>query len=123
MWNYPQMYYFNSPQVFNLFKPKSKALAKQNKKDTAQSFNHVNSSISYEFNSPDILTIDPVASEESFIEEIFETYGQSLGQVMVSTGLALIVPEGTELFVPITLIDEVIGFTLIVGGIIFQLIY
>ena len=113
MWNYPQMYYFGSAQIFELYQ--SKSSKRKIRKDSQQLF-------SYEFNAPDVLTTDPT-QDESWVEEIFIAHGQSLGQVMVSTGLALLVPEGTELFLPITLLDEVIGFTLIVGGIIFQLVY
>lgn len=117
MWAYPQMYYFESEQIFNLFKPKkSRSISKGPKsRKTYERF-------SYEFNNRNTLIQLP-QEDTSLIEQGFERSGAQLGRVMVTTGLTLLVPEGTEVVAPITLADEVLGFTLIVGGIILQIVY
>ena len=117
MWAYPQMYYFESEQIFNLFKPKkSRSISKGPKsRKTYERF-------SYEFNNRNTLIQLP-QEDTSLIEQGFELGGAQLGRVMVTTGLTLLVPEGTEVVAPITLADEVLVFTLFVGVIILKILY
>lgn len=41
-----------------------------------------------------------------------------LGRMMIRTGFILLVPEGSELIIPWSLADEVVGVALIVGGLL-----
>ena len=55
-------------------------------------------------------------------ESFFEKHGQQIGSTMVTTGLGLLNPidPGPHILSPV---DEIIGFGLIFGGIIFQIAY
>lgn len=50
-------------------------------------------------------------------------FWDQVGRAMTTTGLGLLNPVGPEDLISPTPVDEIIGFTLIFGGVMFQLAY
>ena len=105
MWNYPQMYYFGSAQIFELYQPKKSK--RKIRKDSQKLF-------SYEFNAPLELRESPSIITEEDPGGSWEL--DFLGRIMINTGRILIIPEPVDLTNPYTWIDEIIGGVLIIRG-------
>ena len=106
MWDYPQMYYFQSEQVFSLFRP-----GRKKKKNAELEI----STFSYEFNAPLELRESPTLITE---DDSGDFALDLLGRFMINTGRILLTPEPTDVVPGWSWIDEVAGVILIVGGII-----
>lgn len=113
MWNYPQMYYFESEQVFSLFQTKRSKRKKVETKIKEQP-----STFDYQY-TPIPLENYPEEKTSSSWELDF------LGRIMINTGRILINPTGPEDYNPWLAgpWDEIAGGILIIGGIILVSVY
>jgi len=63
-------------------------------------------------------------SELEIVAEDSSNWGLDfLGRMMIRTGYVLLIPEGSEVVIPWSLADEVVGVALIVGGLLLVTIF
>ena len=118
MWDYPQMYYFKSEQIFNLFKPRMKKSKPISKIHTQQELN-------YQYVAQPIQNYptSPAPWKEQVTElikdEAWEIGKDLIGLGLVGLGTWLLNPVGPEDWLfgsPLNPIDEIVGIGLIWTG-------